>query len=108
MTGRADSASRPSEGVAEIEAAKRIGGRLCLDFVNTVGGRIRRPGGRQRDYDERVIGERLVSYAALLRWGVLAGAIGSPDGQALARVAAERPAAAAAVLRHAIELREAV
>jgi predicted RNA-binding Zn ribbon-like protein len=89
--------------------AKRIGGRLCLDFVNTVKGRIGRPGARRgRDYADRIVGERLVSYEALRRWAEAAGAAQHTEARMLAREGASRPADAAATLARAIALREAL
>lgn len=90
----------------EIERAKRVGGRLCLDFVNTVRGRTATPAtGTGQDYAE-VLGERLVSYEALLRWSRLAGALTDPEERALARQGSARPAPAAAVLKRGLALRE--
>ena len=55
---------------------KFVGGRLCLDFVNTVGARVsHRNGKRGRDYGDTVLREKLSSYADLLKWGQLGGAI---------------------------------
>jgi predicted RNA-binding Zn ribbon-like protein len=96
-------------GIGEIEVAKRVGGRLCLDFVNTVSGRVSNLGSRRgKDYVDRVIGERLLSYEALLRWGSLTGALRERDERALTQEAAARPARAAAVLKRAVAFREAL
>ena len=93
----------------EVERAKRVGGRLCLDFVNTVKGRLKTAGGRpERDYADRVLGERLVSYEALLRWGTLAGALTEREARALSREASARPTQAAAVLKRSLACREAI
>lgn len=48
-----------------MEKVKFIGGALCLDFVNTVGGRK----------DGAVLREKIVSDGDLLHWGELAGLI---------------------------------
>lgn len=93
----------------EVERAKRVGGRLCLDFVNTVKGRISTAGSRPgRDFADHVLGERLVSYEALLRWGTLAGALSERQARVLARQASARPAQGAAVLKRSLALREAM
>lgn len=86
-----------------------VGGRLCLDFVNTVRGRVGNPASRGgRDYADRVVGERLVAYDGLLRWGTLAGALTAKDAGALRRVASRRPAEAAEALERALAAREAM
>ncbi|HLY16883.1 MAG TPA: ABATE domain-containing protein [Bryobacteraceae bacterium] len=72
---------------------KFIGGRLCLDFVNTVGGRT--PGGG-------VIRDKLAGYHDLLAWGWLSG------DHSLAPTASFHPRQGAAVFRRAIRLREAL
>jgi predicted RNA-binding Zn ribbon-like protein len=73
-----------------------VGGRLCLDFVNTLNG-------------SRTTGEteeKLPDYAALVSWARQAGAIPERAARTLAQAARARPRAAAAVLTRAIELRE--
>jgi predicted RNA-binding Zn ribbon-like protein len=88
---------------------KLIGGRICLDFVNSVQGRITVPGSRRpRDYADHVVGERLISYEALLRWGTLTGALTRRQAGALAREASQHPARAAAVLARGLAVREAL
>ena len=72
-----------------------LGGRLCLDFVNTVDPRH---GPRWREY--------LNSYADLVAWGVHAGAVTADEAVRLAREAAARPDAARAALHRAIDVRE--
>jgi predicted RNA-binding Zn ribbon-like protein len=74
-----------------------IGGRLCLDFVNTVSWRGR---------DEPV--DNLGSYADLLRFSVRTGASSRADVAKLRRVAVERPGDAAAALVRARAVREAI
>ena len=78
---------------------KFIAGRLCLDFVNTVGG---------RDAADAVIRDKLASYEELLAWSVLAGCIGRRRAGILARQAAREPRQAAAILGRAVRLREAL
>jgi predicted RNA-binding Zn ribbon-like protein len=88
---------------------RRVGGRLCLDFINTVRGRISRPASRSvKDYADEVVGERLVSYDALLRWAVLAGVLTTREARSLSRSAAAAPANASAVLKRALAVREAM
>lgn len=77
---------------------KFIGGRLCLDFVNTVGG---------RDAAGGAIRDKLGSYRHLLAWSVRA-AMDRRSAAALDRLAACEAAQAAHVLGRAIRLREAL
>jgi len=92
----------------EYAFGKLVGGKLCLDFVNTVGGRVGGAPGRGRDYADRVVGERLTSYQALAAWSVLAGALTAREAGALERRAAARPADAEAVLERCIAVRDAI
>jgi predicted RNA-binding Zn ribbon-like protein len=71
-------------------------GALCLDFANTMGDR-RRPES-----------DRLVGYAQLLAFGTEAGLLSRRETEELARRARREPAAAAAAMRAALELREAL
>jgi predicted RNA-binding Zn ribbon-like protein len=73
------------------------GGRLCLDFANTLG---------DRGADEP--NEHLGSYGDLIAWAGQAGALGPREARALLRRAAERPAGARRALAKAIGLREAL
>ena len=77
---------------------KLVGGRLCLDFVNTVGNWL--DPARRRDH--------LAGYGDLVAWARQAGAVGEAEAATLLRVAAERPAEAAAVLGRARALRDAI
>ncbi len=73
------------------------GGRLCLDFANTVGG----------DRAGKAT-ERFGGYADLLSWARQAGALDARAAGALLEEARRRPADAEAVLQEAIALREAL
>jgi predicted RNA-binding Zn ribbon-like protein len=88
---------------------KGVGGRLCLDFVNTVQSRVHEPGaGRTKDYRDRIVGERLESYESLTEWAALAGAVTDREARALARQAASHLPAAASVLKRCLAAREAM
>lgn len=78
---------------------KFIGGRLCLDFVNTVGG---------RDHAGAVIRDKIAGYEDLLAWSVLAGSADRRRASVLARLASREVPNAANVLARAIRLREAL
>jgi predicted RNA-binding Zn ribbon-like protein len=74
-----------------------IGGRLCLDFVNTVDCHT---SARPKEY--------LVSYAALVAWGGHAGLLQNQAAAALLAEAARHPAEAAVALAVATRLRAAL
>jgi len=73
-----------------------VGGRLCLDFANTVSTH----GQAGREY--------LASYQDLLAWSQHAGILDEPQAQDLLRRAERHPQRAAAALQGAIALREAI
>jgi predicted RNA-binding Zn ribbon-like protein len=81
----------------EVEGAERVfnfsGGRLCLDFANTLGGEI----------DARR--EDLETYDDLVTWSRQAGVLDGQDAAGLRRAARERPPAAEAALADARNLR---
>lgn len=82
-------------GAAQGRLPRLVGGELCLDFANTVGGR----GGDLPD-------EYLFGYADLVAWGTYVGIL-SEDEAAPLRAAAERhPAEAVEVFAYALALRE--
>lgn len=74
-----------------------VGGRLCLDFVNTA-----------NHHGRADIKEYLVDYAALISWAQHAGALADADAGRLAAEARGRPAESADALRRARELRDAL
>jgi hypothetical protein len=67
--------------LAERLRVKFIGGVLCLDFVNTVGGRAA----------GEVIRGKIGSYDDLLGWGRLAGSLDAGCARSLASLADDRP-----------------
>jgi predicted RNA-binding Zn ribbon-like protein len=74
-----------------------IGGSLALDFANTLGGMHTAPSH-----------EHIVEYADLVEFCRLAGSVSPAAGRRLVEEAGRQPARAAAVLRRAISLREAI
>jgi predicted RNA-binding Zn ribbon-like protein len=75
----------------------RLGGRTCLDFVNTVSSRV------QPDFSEY-----LPDYCALAAWARQVDLIGKQRAFDLQRMAANAPQAARRAHRAAVELREAL
>ena len=86
---------RAPESPAELP--KLSGGRLCLDFANTVEPRQGQP---QRDH--------LRGYADLVRWARHAGALDDVQAQQLLTTAATHQAAAQTSFDTAIALRETI
>jgi len=74
-----------------------VGGELCLDFCNTMGGKR-----------ENIPREKLHQYGDLLAWSEQAGLVDRRLAGIMSRKGAKRPGEAASVLRRAIALREAV
>jgi predicted RNA-binding Zn ribbon-like protein len=86
-----------------------VGGRLCLDFVNTVGGWNPDPErGRGDPYAAVALADKLNDYFDLLAWGMHANLIGAGEAQALAREAGRRDKEAAATFKRAVALRGAI
>lgn len=72
------------------------GGRLCLDFANTLDGRASEPR------------EGLNTYADLVSWSRQAGSVSPSGARRLLDEASRHPRRAAAVLEQARQLREAI
>jgi len=87
----------PSLSGAPPKTFQFVGGALCLDFCNSVGGKR-----------ETLARENLHSYADFLSWSQQAGLVAAAAAEDRRRNAQRRPVAAAAVLRRAIALREAI
>ena len=74
-----------------------VGGSVALDFANTLGGMHTAP-----------THEHLIGYADLVEFGRSAGTLSRTETRRLIEDATQQPARAAAVLRRAIGLREAI
>ena len=74
-----------------------VGGSVALDFANTLGGMHTAP-----------THEHLVEYKDLVEFGRSAATLSRPEVRRLIEEAARQPARAAAALRRAIALREAI
>jgi predicted RNA-binding Zn ribbon-like protein len=86
--------NRTVEPVTEKPPFKALGGRLCLDFVNSV----------NWDSDTREA-ERFFEYTDLVRWGQFAGSLTERDAELLRRAAERRSQRAARIYRWALDLR---
>jgi predicted RNA-binding Zn ribbon-like protein len=88
-----------------------VGGRLCLDFANTVSTRSPAQAGRspaQAGRTQQPRREYLASYPDLVEWSHHAGLLGQAEADAMLEGAAHHPELAAAALEQAIALRETV
>jgi predicted RNA-binding Zn ribbon-like protein len=83
-----------------MEEMKFIAGSVCLDFVNTVGGRVHP--------QDTVLRDKLKDYGDLVGWSRLAGLSTAREARQLERAAERYPARAATTLARAIRLREAL
>jgi predicted RNA-binding Zn ribbon-like protein len=88
---------KPAGARREVPVFELTGGRLALDFPNTVDNR---PVARRKDL--------LRDYADLVAWARQAGVLAEADARTLLLAARRRPAAAARVFARAIALREAL
>lgn len=86
-----------AEHSVELQKLRLLGGRLCIDFVNTVENRA----GAQPE-------ELLSSYADLARWGRRVDVLDDADVQRLLTLADAHPQAARRTLQRALGLREAL
>lgn len=77
---------------------KFIAGHPCLDFVNTVGGRVTGP--------VAVLRDKLTDYGTLARWSHAAGLSNIQEARRLERAARLNPQRAARTLVRAVRLRE--
>lgn len=87
-----------------------VGGALCLDFVNTNGGRLpgRSDASPGPDFLDAVRSERLTSYEALLDWSSWIGALSPAAVAAMDTRARRQSREAERVLVRALRLREAI
>jgi predicted RNA-binding Zn ribbon-like protein len=83
-----------------VEAEKSaglVGGRLCLDFANTV-----------HNYGSDPVRDDLANYSDLVSWSRLAGILNPVEGRLLSRAGLRRPAEAVVALQTAKDLRQAI
>lgn len=84
---------------------KLVGGDPCLDFVNTVGGRLT---GDARPGTTVVRDDKLARYDDLLAWAQHAALLSGTEARELAGLASRRPREASRVLARARSTREAL
>lgn len=86
---------------------KLVGGHLCFDFINTVGGRQSNPAARGQDFADLVIRDRLTDWSDLARWASLSGA-SALSQPVLERAGRAEPAQASRIFGRARALRAAL
>jgi predicted RNA-binding Zn ribbon-like protein len=87
-----------------------VGARSCLDFVNTVGGRVSSPARvtATHDFADRITRDDIPDYESLLRWSAFASLVEPSEMDRLRDQARRSAPAAKRVLRRALRLREAL
>ncbi len=90
----------------ETKNWKFIGGRLCLDFVNSVGGRKEQ---EEKPYPENIIlKDKLENYNDLVTWGKQTRIITEVEEKKLLNLIASRKKETDMIFDRAIELRESL
>jgi predicted RNA-binding Zn ribbon-like protein len=86
-----------------------IGGRLCLDFVNTVDGRkSESPSRKSQSTNNLVLGDKLKNYSDLVAWSQHSNIVTATEASRLIQEGKRKATAATAVFDRAIALREAL
>src|SRR6267142_10298 len=95
--------------VRPVAAINLVGGLLCLECVNNVGGRVIQSGQEINRADSMIImRDKLGEYADMLAWGVHANLLSEMEADSLAAVAGRDAVEAVRVLTRAKDLREAI
>ena len=95
--------------VTEAGTVKLIGGRLCLDFVNAVGGRKGNQSGKRLRQDfGQIRADKLTEFLDLVMWSQHAGILTDKEARHLLREAKSRPTDAKSVFERGLRLREAI
>ena len=85
-----------------------IGGRLCLDFINTVDGRKSDSPRRESGSVDKVLGDKLVEYSDLVKWSRHSGIVTATEAERLIQASRRNAREAKDVFDRAIALREAL
>jgi predicted RNA-binding Zn ribbon-like protein len=94
---------------ASAAEMRLIGGRLCLDFINTVDGRKSdSPRRESRSVNSLVLGDKLGEYSDLVGWSRHSGLVTATEAGRLIQASKRNAAEARAVFDRAIALREAL
>lgn len=83
---------------------KLVGGRLCLDFINTVDGRKT----DSQSVNSQLLGDKLAGYSDLVEWSRHSGIVTATEAERLLQGGKRNARGAKDVLDRAIALREAL
>ena len=87
---------------------KLVGGRLCLDFINTVDGRKSDSPRRESRSVYSVLGDKLAEYSDLVEWSRHSGIVTATEAERLIQASKQNAREAKRVFDRAIALREAL
>lgn len=94
---------------ASAAEMKLVGGRLCLDFINTVGGRKSDPPRRKsHSLSSQLLGDKLGEYSDLVNWSRHSGIVTATEAERLIQASKRNAGEASEVFDRAIALREAL
>ena len=94
---------------ASAAEMKLVGGRLCLDFINTVDGRKSDPRRKQpNSVNSQLLGDKLGEYSDLVGWSRHSGIVTAAEAERLVQASKRNAGKAKDVLDRAIALREAL
>ena len=96
------------KGFTSATEMRLIGGRLCLDFVNTVDGRKNYSTKRTQPLNSLVLGDKLAEYSDLVAWSQHSGIVTRAEAARLIQESKRKTAGARDVFDRAIALREAL
>ena len=85
---------------------KLVGGRLCLDFINTVDGRKSDSTPKQSRSSYSVLGDKLADYSDLVEWSRHSGIVTATEAERLIQAGKRKARDAKLVFDRAIALRE--
>ncbi len=88
---------------------KLVGGRLCLDFINTVDGRnSNSPRRESQSVNSQLVGDKLGEYSDLVEWSRHSGIVTAKEAERLIQASKRNAGEAKDVFDRAIALREAL
>ena len=94
---------------ASAAEMKLVGGRLCLDFINTVDGRKSdSPRRESHAFNSQLLGDKLGEYPDLVEWSRHSGIVTATEAERLIQASKRNAGEARDVFDRAIALREAL
>ncbi len=94
---------------ASAAEMKLVGGRLCLDFINTVDGRkTESPRTDSQSVDGQLVGDKLREYSDLVEWSRHSGIVTATEAERLMQASKRNAREARTVFDRGIALREAL